>query len=110
MKEGEIASFILTESVKMLADMKKKAQEAFDSTLSQADTMAVLASGLEKGKLVAVPFCSMEKDGEKCAESVKEKTGGNVRGTRFDRKEKPQGNCIVCGKTATAVVYIARQY
>ena len=109
-KEGEIASFILTESVKMLADMKKKAQEAFDSTLSQADTMAVLASGLEKGKLVAVPFCSMEKDGEKCAESVKEKTGGNVRGTRFDRKEKPQGNCIVCGKTATAVVYIARQY
>ena len=110
MLESELASFILSESKTMLSDMKKKAQSAFDATLSEADTMAVLSTGLEKGKLVAVPFCSMEKDGEKCADAVKEKTGGNVRGTRFDRKEKPQGNCIVCGKTATALVYIARQY
>lgn len=109
-KESELSTFILAESVKMFSDMKKKAQDAFDATLSSADTMAVLASGLEKGKLVATPFCSMEMDGEKCAESVKEKTGGNVRGTRFDKSEKPHGNCIVCGKTATAIVYIARQY
>jgi hypothetical protein len=41
---------------------------------------------------------------------VKEKTSGNVRGTRFDRQEKASGKCIVCKKDATAIVYIARQY
>ena len=109
-KESELASWIAKEATSMLSDMKKKAQEAFDATLSHADTVAVLSSGLEKGKLVAVPFCSMEMDGKKCADAVKEKAGGDVRGTRFDRKEKPHGNCIVCGKTATALVYVARQY
>ena len=39
-----------------------------------------------------------------------EKTSGNVRGTRFDRQEKADGKCIVCGKKANALVYVARQY
>jgi len=109
-KEGELAKWIANEAAALLSDIKKKAQAEFDSKLSKAETMTVLASELEKGKLVAAPFCSNDKDGEKCADAVKEKTSGNVRGTRFDRHEKAHGNCIVCGKKASAIVYIAKQY
>ncbi|VVC00006.1 Proline--tRNA ligase [uncultured archaeon] len=109
-KEAELVAFIKKEAVLQLADMKKKAQAAFDASLSKASSLEELSSELEKGKLVAAPFCSMEMDGEKCADVVKEKTSGNVRGTRYGKKEAAHGNCIVCGKKATAIVYIARQY
>ncbi|MEM2138137.1 MAG: His/Gly/Thr/Pro-type tRNA ligase C-terminal domain-containing protein, partial [Candidatus Anstonellaceae archaeon] len=109
-KESELASWLVKESAAMLSDMKKKAQAGFDAMLSKASSMDELGKEIEKGKLVAVPFCSNDKEGEKCADAVKEKTSGNVRGTRFDRHEKPHGNCIVCGKKAGAIVYIARQY
>jgi prolyl-tRNA synthetase len=109
-KESELAKWIASEANVMLSDMKKKSQAEFDAKLSKADDMKTLASELELGKLVAAPFCSNDKEGEKCADVVKEKTAGNVRGTRFDRHEKPHGNCVVCGKKANALVYIARQY
>ncbi len=109
-REAELAAFLLKEGAAQLSDMKKKAQAEFDATLSHADSMEKLASELEKGKLVSAPFCSIEKEGGKCAELVKGKTGGDVRGTRYGKEEKPHGNCIACGKKATKTVYIARQY
>jgi len=72
--------------------------------------MKTLASELEAGKIVAAPFCTMEKAGEKCADAVKEKCAANVRGTRYGKNERAHGKCIACGKEATVVAYIARQY
>ena len=45
-----------------------------------------------------------------CAEKIKEETGADIRGTREDLKEKPDGKCIVCGKEAKEVVYVAAAY
>jgi len=59
---------------------------------------------------VAVPFCTMEKAGEACADVVKEKCAANVRGSRYDKHERAHGKCIACGKDAAAIAYIARQY
>ncbi len=109
-KEAELAAFMLKEGASQLSDLKKKALAQLESSLSKASTMAELASELEKGKLVAVPFCSTEKEGSPCADTVKEKTSGDVRGTRFGREEHPHSICIVCGKKASALVYVARQY
>lgn len=109
-KQAELVAFIRKEGAAMLADMKRKAKAAFDATLSKASTMQELSAELEKGKLVSVPFCSMEKEGKACADNVKEKTSGDVRGTRFGAGEKPEGSCIVCGKKASAAVYVASQY
>ena len=109
-KKDELCSWLLKEGARMLEDMKKKAQKEFDARLSKADSMEALASELEKGKIVAVPFCTMEKPGEKCANAVKEKCAANVRGTRFDKHERAHGKCIACGKDATVIAHIARQY
>ena len=109
-KQAELASFIQKEGAAQLSDLKKKSQATFDATLSNASTMQELSAELGKGKLVAVPFCSTEKEGKACADIVKEKTSGDVRGVRFGAIEKPGGNCIVCGKKASVVVYIASQY
>jgi len=109
-KKEELAAWLLHEGEKMLEDMKKKSQSSFDARLAKADSMESLSAELEKGKLVAVPFCTMEKSGEACADSVKEKCSANVRGVRFDKHERAHGKCIACGKEATAVAYIARQY
>jgi hypothetical protein len=72
--------------------------------------MQELAAELEKGKLVAVPFCSTGMEGKTCAEVVKEKTSGDVRGSRYAKREAAHGSCVACGKKASAVVYVARQY
>ena len=109
-KESELVPFIRKEGKAMLSDMKKKAQAEFDARLSHADSMEKLSAELEKGKLVAVPFCSNEKEGKPCADKVKEKTSGDVRGTKYGAGEKPHGNCIGCGKKAGALVYVASQY
>ena len=49
-------------------------------------------------------------EGETCADEIKDRTGGEIRGTRIDTEERPDGVCVVCGKPATEVVYIARSY
>jgi prolyl-tRNA synthetase len=49
-------------------------------------------------------------EGLACAEEIKDKTGGEVRGTRIDIEEKGEGVCLVCGKPAKDVVYVARSY
>ena len=109
-KQGELAAFIKKEGAAQIAALKNKAKAEFDSRLSKAITMDELAAELGKGKLVAVPFCSTEKAGSACADKVKEKTSGDVRGTRFEPREHAHGNCIVCGKKAAAIVYVASQY
>ena len=94
----------------MSESMKAKAQSGFDARISRADSMETLAKELEAGKIVSAPFCTMEKEGEACAGMVKEKCAANVRGTRYGKDEPAHGKCIACGKPASAIVYIARQY
>ncbi|MFA6214417.1 MAG: proline--tRNA ligase [Candidatus Micrarchaeia archaeon] len=109
-KEGELAAYLRAEGARMLEDMKKKALASFEACLSKADDMGTLSAELEKGKIVAVPFCTMEKEGEACADAVKEKCSANVRGTRYGKDEHAHGKCIACGKEAGAIAYVARQY
>ncbi|VVC00959.1 Proline--tRNA ligase [uncultured archaeon] len=109
-KESGLAAFLVGESALMLADMKKKAQAEFDSRLASASTMKELEAGLDRGKLVSVPFCSNGMEGRACADELKAKTSGDVRGTAFGKSEAARGNCVVCGKKANALVYVARQY
>ncbi|MFA6489176.1 MAG: proline--tRNA ligase [Candidatus Micrarchaeia archaeon] len=109
-KQSELVAFIQKEGTAQIADLKKKAQAEFDARLSKAGDMHELEAELGKGKLVAVPFCSSGKEGKGCADVVKEKTAGDVRGTRFEPKEHAHGNCVVCGKQATVIVYVASQY
>ena len=109
-KENELVSWLEKESKAMFSDMKRKSVANFDAAITKASSMEDLAAQLKDGKLVGIPFCSMEKDGKPCGDIIKEKTAGDVRGTRYDKKDKVEGKCIVCGKPATAIVYVAKQY
>ena len=56
-------------------------------------------------------FCRANWCGsEVCGEQVKDETGADIRGTREDLKEEVYGPCIICGKEAKEVVYIAPAY
>jgi len=56
-------------------------------------------------------FCRANWCGdEACGDKVKDDTGADIRGTREDIKEEPDGNCIICGEKAKEMVYIAPAY
>jgi len=90
--------------------LKKKADYAFKKSIVNANSIADIKKALEKGKIVRVNFCSILKEGEKCAEVVEKQLLATVRGIRADKKEKPQGKCVICGKKANCVAYIAKSY
>ncbi len=108
-------------AIKDLSKLKKKGEE-FDKRLKQkADNFmkgkiincknkAEIKNTVNKGKIARVNFCSLEKEGEKCAEIVEKKILAEVRGERRDIQEKPSGKCVLCNKKATLVAYIARSY
>ena len=67
---------------------------------------------IKEGKIARVPFCSIDDRGKDCADRIKEEIGAEVRGTRMDIKHtvKDGSKCVVCGKKASCVVYIAKSY
>jgi len=74
--------------------------------ISVKDAEAIVNSG----GVAKVPFCSVEKDGEKCDKELKEKISAEVRGTLYPKSPKAEGKCIVCGKPAKEIVYVAKAY
>ncbi len=111
-KEEELDEYLKRVPEEFLANLRKEADVAFKKCIHEAKTLKEVKKILdEKGGFVRVEFCSRDFDGEECAEKLRiETNGGKVRGTLVGGEEKPKGKCIVCGKPARAVVYVAREY
>ncbi len=93
--------------------IKRRAQDFFDSRLSRADTLDELVEQIKARKMVKIPWCSIELDGEPCAEEIKDQlAGAEVRGIDVKEKEVPSKNekCFICGKQAGCFVYVGKQY
>lgn len=89
-------------------NLKKEAREWFDERIGYAETLDELKKKIKNG-FVKIPFCSRDKEGEKCAEKIKEV--GEIAGTLYPEQEKPKGKkCLVCGKEAEVYVYACRSY
>ena len=75
-------------------------------------TKQEIKNALENKKIARINFCSISKDGEKCAEIVEKELSAEIRGVLANKKEKPFGNskCIICNKPAQEVVYIGKGY
>jgi len=91
-------------------NLRETAESRFDGLIVDADSYGTIEDALDKGKIARTPFCTTEMDGLSCADEIKDRTGGEIRGTRIDVEEKPDGVCVACGKVATEIVYIARSY
>ena len=90
-------------------NLKKKASDDFKEIIKDCSSVEQVKKVVGDG-IARANFCSCEMDGEGCAGVIEKETGGEIRGTRIDTQEKATGKCIVCGKKATEVIYIAKSY
>lgn len=100
-------------STEFTDNLREQADDDFEKALSLANTKEELISEINKGKLVRIPFCSIDPDGKECYDELKSVTdGGEVRGIRMDTKETPEHDeqCVICGNKAKHYVYVARSY
>ncbi len=90
--------------------LRTEAEGFLRKNVREAKDLKELGEQLKKGGFVKVDFCSIDIEGLPCAEKIKDKFHAQVRGKRFDKAEKPKGKCIICGKPATCVAYVGREY
>jgi prolyl-tRNA synthetase len=111
-ESGRVTEAVREMGERILDQLRHKASEEFSSRVSEADGLDELGDILSSGGgFVRVPFCSRDLDGEACADTVKEKTEGEVRGTVFGEEETPSDKaCIACGKPARHYVMVAKSY
>jgi prolyl-tRNA synthetase len=109
-KEADLLKEIKEIEKTFTANLIKKAEKNFEGNIIDAKTKKDVENAIKNNKIARVNFCSLEMDGEKCAAVVEKEIEANVRGKRVDKEEKPAGNCVICGKKAAAVTYIAKSY
>lgn len=107
--EKDIESFVLNASKEYNSNLIKQAGESFEENIFNATTLEDVKKGLNEDKIVRTNFYSINLDSKEFSEKINE-LGGDVRGSRIDIKEKPFGPCVVSGKKASKVVYIAKSY
>jgi prolyl-tRNA synthetase len=99
---------------KLNSEIKKRADTYFKNSTRDASSFNELKKLIKEYRgFIKIPFCSVEKDGEKCADKLKAETeGGNVCGTLYPKEEKvkDESKCVICGKKAKHIVYVAKSY
>ncbi|TFG00862.1 MAG: proline--tRNA ligase [Promethearchaeota archaeon] len=91
-------------------EIKKKSIVDFESQIEECYEKDAAIEAINNGKIVACGFCSIDKDGEKCAEVIEKDIGAFVRGKRVDEDVHEFATCLICGKPASCTVYLARSY
>ncbi|MFX1514437.1 MAG: proline--tRNA ligase [Promethearchaeota archaeon] len=98
----------------ILKNLRQKAEEDLQRAIHSANTLEETRNLLsEKGGFVRVPLCTVtDASGKECDETIKEHTGGEVRGPLYPEPEKADkgSTCISCGKPAPILAYIAKAY
>jgi len=88
----------------------EKADKMFSNIVVSCKTKEDIKNALDNKKIARFSFCSIESDGQKCAEFIEKELQAGVRGIRADKKEKPEGKCPFCNKPAKEVVYAGKSY
>jgi len=112
-KDDELLETVRRAAETLSFDLLSRAQEFLNSHITETTSLQDAVNVLNcKGGYVKVPFCSIEDDGKACAEVLKtESSGGKVRGIHQEIIDEPgERNCIVCGKPARHIVWVAKQY
>ena len=90
--------------------LRKKADNFTKNKIANCKSKADIKKALENEKIARVNWCNTDETGLKCGEIIEKDFGADVRGTLINKSEKPEGKCILCGKPAKSVVYIAKSY
>lgn len=110
---SELEKTILILSEEFFQEISDKAENIFKERLARADTLDELVVHLENRKMVKIPWCSIDLDGENCAAEIKDRlAGAEVRGIDVQEAETPSkdATCFICGKLAKCFTYVGKQY
>ncbi len=83
-------------------DMLEAARVRRDERIAEADSLAGILDGVEKGNFVKAGWCGCRE----CEDKIKAETAATARVIADGVAEK----CAVCGKKAQSLVYFARAY
>lgn len=112
--KGDLISAIEKEAEEMTKRLREKAVSKLSGRIKDAENIEEIRKVLDDIKGYArINICSTNMDGKECGDIIQYETkGGKVRGTMIGKIEEPFGNkkCVVCGKPAKHVAYVARQY
>ena len=105
----DLISYINTTSQDIDKNLIKQADNLFKNKIINAKTKQEIKEIIDAGKIARCGFCSVDKDGTKCAETIEKEINGEVRGTKLGEKNT-ETKCIVCNKKAKHTVYISKAY
>jgi len=89
----------------------KEADNLFEERIKTAKNKEDIKTALDTGKIARCGFCSINKEGEKCAEVIEKEMKATVRGKNL-KGEKPEktDKCVICNKPSKEIAYIAKEY
>lgn len=87
-------------------NLKVKSKKILESLIEDCFKIDDVERVLSQKKIARIEWCGSEK----CAEILKNEVGGEIRGTRVDIIEEPNGKCLICNKESKEIVYVARAY
>lgn len=104
---GELCSLIEREAGEILRSLRERAEARLRDSVAYAESMGELLRYVSEGKsVIKVPFCGSAG----CAEELRTETAGyETRG--YVEDEDASGKlCVVCGRRARHITYLARAY
>jgi len=107
--EKDLMKYLEKVSKESGRNLIKQADELFNNRIKDVKSIKDMKKVIGDGNIARCGFCFVNINGEKCAEMVEKDVGAKVRGEKLV-KEEAIGKCVVCGKKAGHVVYIARDY
>jgi len=87
-------------------NLTERSRGIFKERLVSASNIGELRENIEQKKLVRINWCG----GSECADALKDRVSGEIRGTMWPEKEEPTGPCILCNGEAKYVAYVCRTY
>ena len=90
--------------------LMNNAGQYFKKSIKNAQNKSEIEKIMREKGIARCNFCSIDKEGEKCAGIIEKELQASVRGARADKKEKADGKCIICGKKANEIVYVGKSY
>ena len=108
-KENDLIKYIEKTSMDYDKNLISQADKLFNGRIVDADSKKEAVKLLKEGRIVRCGFCSVEKEGVKCAEVVEKEMDAEVRGTKFLERNSSD-KCIICSGKAKSTVYIAKSY
>ena len=87
-------------------NLRERSRERLERELADANDLDELKALMDERKIVRVNWCGDPH----CAFELKDQVAGEVRGTRWDEQETPDGPCIVCGDSSKYIAYVSRTY